>query len=79
MANKLVPVKRDVDPDLINMLENALQQAKAGEIQGIVMLINRFGAEYQHAAAGDMKMSEVIMAYEDWKFDQHFLARTVKE
>lgn len=73
-TKKLSVIKRNVDPDLVHLLETALKQAKAGEIKGAVVLINRYGDEYQHAAAGDMKMSEVVNAFESWKFDQHMMA-----
>lgn len=71
---KLVQLKKPVDKDLVTILESALEQAKSGEIIGLVLLINRAGDEYQHAAAGDMAMSEAVNTFRSWEFDQRMMA-----
>jgi len=71
---KLVQLKKPVDKDLVTILESALEQVKSGEIIGLVLLVNRTGDEYQHAAAGDMAMSEAVNTFRSWEFDQRMMA-----
>ena len=75
MTPKLVAVKRDVDPALVEMIEEVAAQVKSGEIRGLVILINKFGEEYDVGAAGDMKVAEVMHTFETWKVEQYVMSR----
>ncbi len=68
--SKVTKLKRSIDPDLVKLMEQLMEQVLAGEIIGITLLTNRIGNEYSYAAAGDMKVSEVVNAFRSWEFDQ---------
>lgn len=70
----LKPVKPQVDQDLVTLLNQAMEAVLSGQIQGIVMLTNNTANEYGYASAGEMQMSEVCNAHEDWVFDQRLRA-----
>lgn len=66
-------LKKPVNIHLVTLLESALEQVKSGNTQGIVMLLNQTGNDYSFASAGDMAFSEVMLAFEAWKFDQQMM------
>jgi len=74
-SNKLVAVKRDVDPDLLELAETILSQVKSGHIKGLVALINRFGESYDVGASGEMNVGEVLLTFEAWKVEQLVMPR----
>ena len=73
-ASKVKKLERPVDAHLIAVLEETLAWAKDGRIQGAVLLMNLVGNEYSHVAAGDMQFSEMMLAFEAFKFEQLHLS-----
>lgn len=72
--SKISKLSRPIDQNLVQTLEKAVEMAKSGEIIGIVMLVNMAAREFSHTAGGDMEFSEVLLAFESFKFDQLAMA-----
>lgn len=72
-------LKKPVDPDLIPTLEGLIERVKSGEIIGINAFLLYKGKGYNHISVGeDMSLSEMIMIFEDWKFEQFLMQRLNK-
>ena len=69
---KPVELKRQPSVHLIRKLEQALSQAKAGELVGAVLLLSH-GNSTSCVYAGHYNMGSFMLAFEDWKFQQMFL------
>lgn len=69
-STKIAKLERKIDEHLVATLEKAVEMAKSGEIRGVVMLVNLEGKDFSHVAGGDMEFSEVVLAFESFKFDQ---------
>lgn len=71
---KIKELKKPVNKDLVLLLTQALESAKAGETIGVVLLAHMAGNGVQNLAAGDMELSEAILCFESFKFDQLMMA-----
>jgi hypothetical protein len=65
----LSEVKRTPDTRVIEMLERLLARAQSGEVRGFVILLN-CGESVDNYAVGDCRLTDVLAAFEDWKFSE---------
>jgi hypothetical protein len=67
----LTCIQHAPNPRIIQCLEVILERAKAGDLRGVVMLLN-YGTGINSAAVGETTFTDVIAAFEDWKFQELF-------
>lgn len=65
----LVEVKTAPSPAVIDALEKLLERARSGELRGLVALLN-LGTNCDNLCAGATGLTDVLVAFEDWKFQQ---------
>lgn len=65
----LSEVKRAPNEKVIKTLSTVLEQAMSGELQGVVVLCN-LGDACASWSAGDTSFTDLLAAFEDWKFQQ---------
>ncbi len=68
-------IKRDVDPHLIETLEETLAEAKRGEINGVVILIET-PTQTGSRLAGKVDIAYAMKAFEELKFKALFALMT---
>ena len=64
---ELLPLKRPPNADVVEELEELLADAKAGNVTGLVALIQYQGSETSFFSAGHFNIGEVLLAFEGWK------------
>jgi hypothetical protein len=64
---KLETVRNAPNVRVVEALEQLLVRAKAGEVRGLVALVN-VSPCVTHYAVGDTTFTDCIAAFEDWKF-----------
>ena len=78
-GKNVTELKKPIDPDLIPTLEGLIERVKAGEIIGITAFLLYKGSGYNHISVGeDMSLSELMMTFESWKFEQFLMQHLVK-
>jgi hypothetical protein len=68
-------LKPTVDDAAVKALEEWLEQAKRGEIIGVVMFGSRPGDGTIHRWAGELQFSRALLCFEQWKIN-HLLEQT---
>jgi len=66
-APKLRAIKPEVDAEAVRALEEWLEQAKRGEIIGVVMFGSRPSDGTIHRWAGELQFSRALLVFEQWK------------
>lgn len=75
-AAKLTPIRPGADPNVVRALEEWLEDAKRGELVGVVLLgVRNHSGANQHGWAGDMNLSDALLVFEQFKLRQ-LLERT---
>lgn len=69
---KLHKVDKPVDQDLIKLLDTVRELVLKGDVKGITIFASVAGQELLDGSAGNMNFSELILAFENWKFKQLF-------
>lgn len=64
---------KPVDATLIKLLDDMRELVLRGDVKGITMFAAIAGQELVDGSAGDMNFSELILAFENFKFKQLFL------
>ena len=71
MAANLKRIDQHPDSDVVQLLEKTLEHARAGNVQGIIILITETGDRgYAHASGGYVRTGEALLAMESWKFSR---------
>ncbi len=75
MANKITNIKKaepKVNQATVELMNTIMEKVLTGEVTGMVMFMSATGGEIWEAKAGDVTFSEVVLAYENWKFRELF-------
>lgn len=67
----LADVKSIPNDRIVKALETILERAKTGELRGFVCLLN-LGNGVSSVAVGESGFTDVLAAFEDWKFTELF-------
>lgn len=71
MSN-LRKVDKSVDQALLKLLDDVRDLVLKGEVIGITVFASVTGRELLDGSAGDMNFSELLLAFENWKWKQLF-------
>lgn len=69
---KIHKLDKPVDKTLLKMVDDIRELVLKGDIKGITFFASLAGQELLDGSAGDMNFSELILAFENWKFKQLF-------
>lgn len=61
-------LKAPPNPNAILCLEQVLEKAKSGEVQGVLVLMEYDGALYHDDSGGRLNYGSLLAAFERWKF-----------
>lgn len=70
--SKLRKIDKPVDQTLIKLLDDLREQVLSGNVRGITVFAALAGQELLDGSAGDMNFSELMLAFENFKFKQLF-------
>lgn len=73
MSKKLVSINKPVDLELIQFLDDLREKVLKGSVNGITVFMSLTGDEVSDGSAGKMNLSELMLAFENFKFKQLFL------
>ncbi len=79
VANKVTNLKKaepKVNQATVELMNSIMEKVLTGEVTGVVMFMTATGSEIWEAKAGDISFSEVVLAYENWKFRELFAQNT---
>jgi hypothetical protein len=70
--SKIRKLDKPVDKHLLKMVDDIRELVLKGDIKGIIFFAALAGQEVFDGSAGEMNLSEVILAFENWKWKQLF-------
>lgn len=69
MSN-VIELKKTIDPELVQLLEETLEDVKSGKLIGVVVLGNCPDATVMWAEGGDIETGRAMLAFEYFKHRQ---------
>lgn len=70
--SKLRKIDKPVDKSLLKLVDDMRELVLKGDIKGITLFASMAGQEIIDGSAGDMQFSELMLAFENWKWKQLF-------